>query len=154
MAINSLAQRDSKHQFEVRIDGILQGRFSKCSELTVETDTATIHEGGAPLPFKQAGVAQIPDITLERGSVDGDNELYALLQRTTNAIENRGLNARDYKFTMDIKVLDRARNVLRRYACYGCFIKTYTIGDFDASASEILMEKITICCEQWELVGA
>lgn len=152
MAINSIAQRDSKAQFEVDIDDVGQGRFSKCSALSIETDAATIHEGGSPLPFKQAGVSQIPDITLERGSVDGDSKLYELALRTTDAFSNQGLNARDYKFTMDIKVIDRQRNVLRRYACYGCFVKNYTIGDWDASASEILMESVTICVERWQLI--
>lgn len=130
------------------------GAFQSCSEISAEIETVEYREGGATVAKKSYGLVTIPDITLERGYVAKDSELYNLFDRAIDLVADRGLNEEKICVNMEIYVLDREKNEESRFALYNCLVKSYMVGGWDNSSSDILMTSLTLSVESWEEIRA
>lgn len=134
-----------KWRFQVVVDGFpSEAYFQKAGPLEVEVETAEYRGGGAMIPHKEAGAAQFPPITLERGSTE-DQLLYEWLRTVVFAAADSGLNQAGYKRNLTILQLDRSGVPVKIYNVYDAFVKKYTAGDWDGTAtSDFSMEIIEL----------
>lgn len=139
-----------KYRFVVEIDGVAEAAFQKMGELSAETAEVTYFEGGSLIPVKAAGRVTFADLTLERGAVTEDSDLYDWFREVTDAAANAGLNDPDYKRTLDVVQLDRTGAEVRRYTVYNCWVKTYVAGEWDNESDEVNMEKVTLAFDYFE----
>lgn len=147
---SSTRKYQHKYAFRLRIDGVVVANFAKCSELSAEIEKILIREGGGTVADHALGLVTIPDLTLERGAVTADRDLYNLFSRAVNLVADQGSNEEDVKFNMDIIVLDRAKNREMAWACYDCLPVQFTAGEWDNTASEITTTMLKVAVRAWE----
>lgn len=143
------ASFDQKARFRVLVDGFVRAAFTKCSELKWSAAKIEHYEGGAVTPHKQAGRLTYADITLERG-VSRDQDFYLWTKEVGDAAANGGLVDPAYKRHLDIQQLDAANNIVKQWTVFGAFPIEYTGGDWDNTADEVVMEKITLTIDSFE----
>lgn len=133
-----------KSYFTVEIEGISHGRFTSCSSLEPEVEEVSYREGGDnATTAKDPGLYNMPDVTLARGSVATDSDLYNWFADVVDFATDKGLEDPDYKKNVDIVVRDRTKKEKFRYRLYDCWPKKVVLGDFDA-VSEVVVESITL----------
>jgi phage tail-like protein len=126
--------------------------FSKISGLTRSIEEITYRTGDQPLfPSKQPGQLMFDDITAERGMTDDSRFLQRILNVADGRAEFGSLHgagsAPSYKAIKDtfaINVLDRTGREQRGFTLQGAWIKSWALGDLDASGNEVLIETLTI----------
>lgn len=143
---------EHKYGFRMRIEGVEVGSFNKCSELSAEVAKILIREGGGTVADITLGLVTIPDVTLERGAVAADTDLYNLFRQSVDLVADKGVPVNQAKFNMDIVVTDRAKNEEKSWACTGCLVTKYVAGEWDNDADELTMEKVTIAVTDWQLI--
>lgn len=144
---------DKKFSFLVEIDGVARAAFTRCSELSAETEDVTHREGGRLHPHNAPGLVTFSEATLERGACD-DYDLYNWFRDTYDAAAGTGMCPPDLFRTMDIVQLDRSREELRRFRCFKCYCKKWSAGDWDNDASEVRMESVVVKFDYFEQVPA
>jgi phage tail-like protein len=137
--------------FLVEVPGIGTAVFQKCSELKMEVEVSSIREGGTLTPHKQPALVSYPDITLERG-MSSDGGLYDWSQLVADAAQQSGLVEPEYKKTIDIVQIDRARKPRLRFRLYGAFPVGYVAGEWDNESSEFVIEKMTIAYDYFKRI--
>lgn len=145
-----------KHQklaFEVKIPGFKTVSFQKCSELSKEIEVGMIREGGSLIPHKQPGLVTYADITLERGAAN-DKDFYDWAELTGDAAQNAGAIEPEYKKTLDIVQIDRARKPLVKFRVYNAFVQKWVAGDWDNETSEFVIEKLTLAFDYFKRIPA
>ena len=128
---------EDKHLFEIRIKGVTHAGFQKCSEISWEFDTIVYREGSSLIASaKDPGLLNFDPVTLERGAVSADSDLYDWSKEVANAATNTGLENPKFKRTVDLVIKNRAggREVIWRL--YNAWPKRTSIGDRDNEASE------------------
>lgn len=138
-----------KAKFVVEIDGIAYAGFMKCSELSVETAKLERWEGGAPIPIKMPGRQTFPDITLERGASD-DEDLFNWFESVSDTVTGRASIGVSFKRDLDIVQYNFDGSVGLRYSLFGAWPMKYVAGDWDNSADEYVIEKVTLCFDYWK----
>lgn len=141
----------NRQAFLVEIPGFASASFQKCSELKRETEVGMIREGGSLIPHKQPGLVTYSDVTLERGAF-ADQDMYAWAEQCGDAAQASGLVEPEYKRTVDIVQIDRARKPLVRYRLFGAFVKSHTAGDWDAETSEFVIEKLELTFDYYKRI--
>lgn len=145
MAVGASRSYYQKWRYKVLVEGFpVDSFFQKAGPLEVEIETSEYRGGGAIIPHKEAGAASFPPITLERGSTE-DQLLYLWLISVVFASANTGLNQSGYKRNITILQLDRVGVPVKSYILYDAWVKKYTAGDWDNTAtSEFGMEVIEL----------
>lgn len=144
--------KHNKYAFLVEIPGFASASFQKCSELKRETEIGMIREGGSLIPHKQPGLVTYSDITLERGAF-ADQDMYAWAEQCGDAAQGSGLVEPEYKRTIDIVQIDRARKPLVRYRLFGAFVKSHSPGDWDNETSEFVVEKLELTFDYYKRIA-
>ncbi len=98
---------EDKFSFIVEIDGDVHAGYNNCSELSWEVDKVQYREGGRKNPFQSPGLVNFTDITLERGAVVKDSDLYEWAEQCAAVIERVGVIETLFRRDLDIVVLDR-----------------------------------------------
>jgi phage tail-like protein len=161
MPINGAAPTyHQSFRFFVEIEGVTRLRFKNCSELASEFETIEHYEGGVAIPNKTAGRMTFDDITLERGVVTGDFDLYEWhLQAGNPSISapqgpgiGTGVGAGNggYKRNLSIVQLDIDGSELRRWRVYGAWAKRFVVGAWDNDADEVTIESVTLTYDFFE----
>ena len=153
MVVGAPRTFEKKFKFTIEIDNVAHAGFNKCSELSVEIDKVEYREGGSPIPDKSPGLVNYTDITLERGAVSEDSDLWDWFEAAYRASTNTGEETPAYKRNMDIVVRDRSNRVKKRWRINGAWITKFVAGDWDNSASENVMEMVTITYDTFERLG-
>ena len=136
---------EDKFSFIVEIDGIAHAAFNKCSELSAELDTILYREGGSLIPSaKDPGLLNFEAVTLERGAVANDSDLYRWFEEVADAASNTGRVNPEFKRGLDIVAKDRDGSVLKRWRLTRAWAKKFVAGDWDADASEKTIEAVTL----------
>lgn len=153
MAIKGESRKyETKYGFRVKIDGVEVAHFNKCSELSSEIEKILIREGGGTVGELQLGLVNVNDITLERGAVSSDTDLYDWFKEAVDLVANKGIPDEDAKRTMDIIGLGRDDIPVIRWRCFGCLPLMFTAGEWDNDASEINVTKVKLGVTSFERV--
>ena len=144
-AIEAPRVQMDKFQFVVEINGVEHARFSSVSEIGPEVGEVVYREGGGLAPVaKDPGLYNVPDVTLARGSVHTDSDLFRWFERVARFATDRGIVSPFYKRNIDIVIRDRDHTELLRWRLYDCWPKKFVAGDFDGSAEEKVVEQVTL----------
>jgi phage tail-like protein len=135
---------NKKYAFQLSLDGFNWAGFMKCSELKTTTAVIKHREGGTLLPQKSAGLSDFPPITLERGAVTGDIDMYLWMSEVISGPANLGVKEVAYKRNGDLVQLDRDGEILKRYSIFWAFPTEFTAGEWDNSSDENVIEKLVL----------
>ena len=136
---------EDKYKFTVEINGVAHAKFNKCSELSAELDKIEYREGGDLRPtVKDPGLLNFTDVTLERGAVAIDSDLYDWFEETVDYATNTGAVGPTFKRDFDIVARDRDGTELKRWRCTNAWPVKFTAGEWDNDASEKTVEMITL----------
>lgn len=141
-----------KFKFIVEIDGVASAGFQSCSELSSEIAKIEYYEGGSLIPQKSPGRVSFADVTLDRGAVTEDSDLYDWYRETARADANAGDNEPLFKRTLDIVQLDRDGSELRRWRLQGAWIVNFVAADeWNNDSDENVIESVTLTYDYFEL---
>jgi len=130
-----------KFKFQVEILGVVFAGFKSCGEIGIEVAAVEEYEGGALIPQSSPGRVTIPTVELARGATD-DLDLYLWMQQVVGA--DAVLVDPDYKRTIDIVQQNRRGSELRRWTLVNAWPIKWVGGEWDNSADENTVEKITL----------
>jgi len=148
---------EDKFRFTVEIDGVTHAGFSKCSALEAEIDVIKYREGGDIRPTtKDAGLLDFSDLTLERGAVVEDSDLYNWFQRVVGTVSDIGAllgdPANDYKATLDIVCRNSLKQETKRWRIYEAWPKKFKAGEWDNTTSEKTIESVELSINGFERI--
>jgi phage tail-like protein len=129
--------------FKIERGGVEIAKMRTCSEINWEAQDVNIDEGGNPLTHKEPGKIEVPDVTLERGA-GIDEEFHDQAARTIDFINRGGDTVDVLKDDYDIVELDRDGTEVRRKTLRNAYVKGYSHGEWDATANEVLIQKIVL----------
>lgn len=140
-----------KFAFLVVINGFVRAGFQKADGLEETAEVIEYREGGHLRAHKSPGTINSKDLTLERGETD-DNDLYDFWKDVYNyASESGGVTDGDYKKDIQVIQIDRKKKIRKTWNVYGCWPSTFSVGDWDADASDKTIEKIVLVNDGIEL---
>lgn len=161
-AVGAPRSFENKFAFTVEVDGVAHAGFNKCSAIKASIAVIEHNEGGSLIPNKSPGRVTWDNVTLERGAVAADSDLYDWFRQTvdssrglaTNAAGASGVgdNDYDYKRTFDLVVRDRDGSILKRWRVVGAQVASYEAGDWDNDADEKTMEKLELAIDYAERI--
>lgn len=149
--IGNVKSFDKKFKFLVQIDGLLSAAFQKCSALEVEAAVIKHHEGGVLTPNKSPGKLDFKAVTLERGATRNE-ELWLWFKMVAHAAANAGLVDPGFRKNMDIVQQDRSGVTIKRWRCTGCWPSSFTAGEWDNEADEVVIQKVVIEIDDFDRV--
>jgi phage tail-like protein len=144
---------EHKYNFIVEIGGIAHAAYNKCSELEMEIEKVSYREGGRKHPFKAPGLVDFSDITLERGAVADDSDLYDWAEKCASIVADAGTVEPEFRIDFDIVAMDRAGNSIKRWRISKGWVQKFTGGDWDGDSSEVTMEKVVIAFDSFRRVA-
>jgi T4-like virus tail tube protein gp19 len=122
--------------------GLLFNTFSPPDLSLDAPEFRTWDAQGAPIPSLGAGrQAKVGSITLSRGLDDNQD-----LMTWFNEVKEKGATA-DTKKDLTAEILTADGTTLKTWNITGAVITSYRQGDFDANGTGILVETVTIECE-------
>jgi phage tail-like protein len=138
----------ASYHFAVEIDGVEIAQFSELSGITSEIDVIELKENmknGKPMIKKLPGARKPPTITLKRAK-NSSKALwdwhYAMYQgKVATARKNGSIILNDYE-----------GGEITRYNFTNGWVSKVTMGTLKAGSNEVLMEEISIVCEELERV--
>lgn len=141
---------EDRFSFIVEIDGVASAAFQSCSALEAEIDKVEYREGGRKQPFKSPGLVNYTDITLERGAVADDSDLYDWFEECASIVEEAGVVEPEFRRNFDIVVKDRNGTPLKRWRCRSAWVQKFTGGDWDNNASEKTIESVVLTFDSFK----
>lgn len=144
---------EDKFKFIVEIDGVSHAGFQKCSALEIEIEKIQYREGGRLTPHQSPGLVTISDITMERGAVVSDTDLYDLFLRVVDTTSNTGEIESSFRVNFDIVVLERDDTPLLRWRCRDCWVTKFVAGEWDNDASEKTITMVTFAVGECKRVA-
>lgn len=148
-------------RFYLEIDDIRRGRFRSCSELTSAFETIEHFEGGVIIPEKSAGRLSFEDVTLERGVLTADFDLYGWHLQAGDPSKSApagpgigavGVGNNGYKRTVEIVQLDTDGTELVRWRLVNAWVKEYSTGGWDNTTDEVRVERAVLAYDYFEPV--
>lgn len=152
-ALGAPRSHEDRYNVTVEIDGIAVAAFTTVSELSMEVEVIEYREGGQLAPSKSPGLVNFPNITLSRGVVFNDSDLYNWMRQVVDVDANKGLIDNEYKRTLDIVVRDRDKSVLKRWRVKNAWPRKYVAGEWDSNANEKTMESVELAHEGFRRIG-
>lgn len=141
---------EDRFEYLIEIDGIAHAGFSQASELAFEMDTVSYREGGRKHPYKSPGLVNFPPITLDRGAVASDSDLYDWAVECASIAEQGGVIEPRFRRNFDLVVLDRDKRPLKRWRVIDAWVKKFSAGSWDSNASEKTIEQVVIEYDSFE----
>lgn len=136
---------EDKHLFELRIKGVTHAGFQKCSEISWEFDTITYREGSSLIASaKDPGLLNFDPVTLERGAVSADSDLFQWSQDVADAATSVGLETPEFKRTVDLVIKNRAGGTELVWRLFNAWPKRTSMGDHDNDASEKVIQSTVL----------
>ncbi|HEY6058336.1 MAG TPA: phage tail protein [Candidatus Limnocylindrales bacterium] len=138
----------ASYHFSVEIDGVELAQFSELSGITSEIDVIDLKENtaqGKPIIKKLPGARKPPTITLKRAK-NSSTALwdwhYAMYEgKVADARKNGSVVLYDYTF-----------GEVSRYNFVNGWVSKVTMGSAKAGSNEVLMEEVSIVCEELKRV--
>lgn len=153
MAVSRPQDPHRNFQFDVSLDGgaTFGAAFMKVSGLSMET-TVIEHRDGADIatPRKLPGLSKFGDITLERGHL-----LDTQIRDWARLVFDRRLGiaqSEDFRKTLVIRARSRSGAVVSTWRVFYAWPTTVEYGDLDGNDESVLVERIVVAHEGWELL--
>ena len=145
---------DQKWAFTVEIDGLDVAWFETVTGLEFEIAVVEQHEGGnIVVASQEAGMVKFTPAVLTCG-VSDNREMYDWALLCANAALNGGLVSPDYKKNVAIVQKERDGSTeKRRLTLPDAFVMKYKAGEWDAKASEVVIEEITLAYRYFDREG-
>jgi phage tail-like protein len=134
-----------KFHFRVTVDGE-QISFSEVSGLDMETEVVEYRHGDDEFfgKMKSAGLRKVSNVTLKKGTFEGDDRLGAIFNR---------LNDKDYytqydsRFEMLIELLNETGDTVYVWNVTNAFPSKFSGTDLKSDGNEVAMETLEIAAE-------
>jgi phage tail-like protein len=124
-------------EFDLPDAGDLDIRFREVSGLTMELEQETVTEGGENrFVHKVPGRASYPDLVLKRGLIAES----AVTQWIRDAVQGFVIRP----VTLSVSLLDPQLEPLRTFAFTNAWPKKWTVSDFNAQTSDIVVETLEL----------
>ena len=140
--MSELAYKDPypNFRFRIELDGIQRGGFREASGLDIKNEAISYREGNskASTTNKVPGLTTYANITLRTGMTD-DSELYEWMKQSVDGKTKRKHGS--------IILLDEAGEEKIRWDFERAFVVDWSGPNFNAGASEVAIESITIAHE-------
>jgi phage tail-like protein len=122
--------------------------FKKVSGLDVEVEVTEYREGtDVATVRKLPGLAKYSNIVLERGITD-NGAAVEWMQEIVKLTEESGLAAdADFRSEVTIQLLNRNQEVVREWQATAAWPAKLTVGDFDATSSDVAIETLELVHE-------
>ena len=140
-----MAKYHKKYTFRVEIDGIEKAAFRTVGgPLQVSVEVVEENEGGSLSPSKEMGRVTYENVTLTGGVTD-NIELWEWMKAA--------IDGDDAAAEKDLSIVqtDRAGEEIRRWDCFSCKPVRFVAGDWDATASENVVEEFEVSIESFDL---
>lgn len=134
------------YRFLVEIDGIVQAGFRECSGFGSSVEVVEYREGGDLATVRKLrGQASYPEISLQWGITDS-RELYDwhLAAVTGEVIRKNG----------SIILLNDNGEEKVRWNFFNAWPSQYEAPSLDATANDVAISNVTVCCERLERAEA
>lgn len=138
------------YRFRVNVPGMDDVGFEKVSGLGGEIDVIERRTGSEPdRNRKLPGLVKINDVTLSHG-VTKDNSLFEWWEMVKNLAMELEANAGMRK-DLTIEEVGAGGAAVKVWRLFQCWPTSYKGGDFDAQASEVLVEELVLAVEDIQL---
>jgi len=136
--------------FRVRWDNRYVAGVTRVSALTRTTDVVEHREGSDPNTVHASpGVTRFAPITLERG-VTHDTEFETWANQVWSA-GTPGVSLADFRKDLGIELYNEAGQIVLAYRVHRAWVSEYqAVGDLDAGASAVAIERLVLTHEGWE----
>jgi phage tail-like protein len=132
--------------------------FMSVSGLSVTTDVVVYRQGGMNTTTqKMPGQSDFAPITLSRGLICGDANIYEWLKQVFVVIQGTGSQTGLYDFRkmIDIYLIDHpvtspTATYKAGWRIHNAWITSCAFGDLDAGANGVELQQITLAHEGWE----
>lgn len=136
--------------------------FMSVSGLSVTTDVVVYRQGGMNTTTqKMPGQSDFAPITLSRGLICGDANIYAWMQQIFVTMQGTGLNngSQDFRRIIDIFLIDHpvtgpVATYKAGWRIHNAWITSCAFGDLDAGANGVELQQLTLAHEGFEYVIA
>jgi len=144
-------------KFRVKdLEGNYLGGYNRISGLKDNTDVSEYREGDQIGNYteKMAGISNHDDVVLERGfSIQGFmREWRDKVMKWDDLSVGLADDVDGYYMDLQIEVLNRKGEIVRKINLYRAFPISYEIDDLDARSSDVIMERVTLACEGTEVI--
>lgn len=150
---------DPYRNFNFRVTASTKGLtgnigFSKVSGLEAEVEVTEYREGtDAATVRKLPGLAKYPNIVLERGISDSV-DLIKWFQEIVKLNEEATLpDDEDFRVELTIELLNNRKEVVRQWVATNAWPCKLTIGEFQGTSSDVVVETLEICHEGLSLIS-
>lgn len=140
-----------KFHFQLEWGGTRVG-FTEVTGLDFETTPIEYREGSSPLynKLKQPGMTKFSDITLKRGTFEGDFEYFELWKKTLFFQEGKEKFRRD----VNIKLLNEEHKPIITWSLSKAWPSKIQSTDLKADGNEVAIETMTLVHEGLSIVEA
>ena len=151
-----------KFQFQVQFHAIAGSTFSPPAEtmgfsavsgLRSETETVEYKEGDRSFRRKLPGMTTFDNIVLSRGVVPNNTGLATFLSTWRDRVIERSIGFPDDDLRLDVSVTlyDRRKTVpIKQWWGRACWPTVLEIEDLSGDASDVLIERLELACEEQE----
>jgi len=136
-----------RFKFRVHVDGFESAAFQKATGFKVTLGEMKYYEGGAMVPYKEPGLGEVGDITLERG-VSKQIDFYSWILECINVMANLpgGIGRPSPQFFRQLVITQMDRDDSRAIdmVCHWAFPKDWTGGEWDNTSNEFTIESLVV----------
>lgn len=131
--------------FRVEIDGIMSAAFRRVGPFVWETAVESVREGGNNRGMvHMIKPAQFGALTLDKGLVSGNNELFLWMQRVHDP------STPFARANVSVVLLAENGDEAGRFNLYNAFISKYQLGGLDGRTDEVAVETMTLHFDYFE----
>jgi phage tail-like protein len=136
--------------FLVRVPGVGSANFRTVRGMKMGVEVINFREGGDNHSDKKYPArATFDNLTLERGKMERNSQLAELFRQVYDISTNIGNEPR---FTMFVELKNRQQTTISLDKFIRCLCISYEKDDYDASGNDILIERIELAIEGWEVI--
>ncbi|MDQ8184318.1 phage tail protein [Pelagicoccus sp. SDUM812002] len=122
--------------------------FTEVSGLEFETEVIEYREGSSKKynPSKQPGLTKFSDVTLKRGTFEGDFDFYESWKQTYYFQEGNTTGSL-YRRTVNIKLLNEVHEPIITWTLENAWPRKVRYAELKAGSSELLIEEMVLVHE-------
>jgi phage tail-like protein len=137
-----------KFHFSVQFGDGTEAKFQEVSGLDTEAEMIDFRHGNSPIfsPIKMPGLHKVGDVTLRRGVVAGDSDLWNWLKEVKANTPKRR--------TVTVSLIEATGKPARVWRINNAWPTKITAGDLKADGNDVAIESLELAHEGIELISA